>query len=79
MALLLPIGLLTIGIRFGPVAFYSVLAAVASLGTYVLEKKYGAHLQVEEFSLAKRTLAVVPAFLLATGIFLLMFHLAGRI
>lgn len=79
MALLFPIGLLIIGLRFGPVAFYSVLAAVASIGTYVLEKKYGAHLQVEEFSLAKRTLAVVPAFLLAMGIFLLMFHLAGRI
>lgn len=76
---LLPIGLILLGVRYGAVGFYGGVAAVLSLGTYILDKRYGRHLQVEDFALLKKTLALVPALLIILTILILMLHFAGKL
>ena len=79
LAILLPFGLLMLGLYFGALAFYSGFAGVMGLATFMLERKMGAHIQVEEFSFWKQTLLLLPALLAIMAIFAIALFLAGRI
>jgi len=79
LMILVPFGLLFLGLQYGPAAFYPAAIAGLGLGAYLIEKKFGRHIQVEDFSLLKRTLMLAPAFLLVLAFFTLALYLAGRI
>lgn len=74
----LAVGMLVLGLKYGAAGFYGALAVILSIGTYALDKKFGKHLQVEDFPLIRRMLTIIPAFLALAGIFVLMFYLAGK-
>ena len=78
LILLGPFGLLFLGLRYGPVAFYSATAGALGLATLIIERKFGRHIIVEEYSW-KRILLVAPVGLIVLAAFLLVFYLAGRI
>ncbi len=79
MMILIPFGLLFIGLIFGALAFYSALAATAAIGTYALERKMGAHFQFEEFSFWKRMVFLLPGFLVTLAVLFIALYAAGRI
>ncbi len=79
MMILIPFGLLFIGLIFGALAFYAALAATAAIGTYALEKKMGAHLQVEEFSLWKRLVFILPGFLATLAVLFILLYATGHV
>ena len=68
-----------LGVIYGPVAFYSALIGGLAFTTLIIEKRYGAHIIVGDIPLVRRTLVLVPAFLLILAVFALVFFLAGRI
>ena len=79
MTLGVAVGLVMLGLKYGAIGFYGGVGLTLSIGTYVLEKRYGRHLQVDDFPLARRIITLIPAFLGLVGLFLLMFYLAGKL
>lgn len=79
MTLSVAVGLVMLGLKYGAIGFYGGVGLTLSIGTYVLEKRYGRHLQVDDFPLARRIITLIPAFLGLVGLFLLMFYLAGKL
>ena len=75
----LAVGLVMLGLKYGAIGFYGGVGLILSIGTYVLEKRYGRHLQVDDFPLARRIITIIPAFLALAGLFMLMFYLAGKL
>ena len=75
----LGVGLVMLGLKYGAIGFYGGVGLILSIGTYVLEKRYGRHLQVDDFPLARRIITIIPAFLALAGLFMLMFYLAGKL
>ena len=79
MTLGVAVGLVMLGLKYGAIGFYGGVGLTLSIGTYALEKRYGRHLQVDDFPLARRIITLIPAFLGLVGLFLLMFYLAGKL
>ena len=79
LVLLVPFGILFLGLKFGPIAFWSAAIGGLGLGSYVLERKLGKHIVVEDFPLLKRGLLLLPAFLVILAFFVLLFFLTGRL
>ena len=75
----LGVGLVMLGLKYGAIGFYGGVGLILSIGTYVLEKRHGRHLQVDDFPLARRIITIISAFLALAGLFMLMFYLAGKL